>query len=144
MTLWNSQINSCKDWQPGTTVLLLSNPGYKVQFSGKGSVGIMHATMIDVEPDFPDADWLRKYAAGLMKKESLSVVWPEGVWDVEAAEYGVVRMLFTLAELDRWFVYSFFHLTFAQCSAECFTAMWLTVHCMCIGLDQMAVRPSPV
>ncbi|KAK0108453.1 hypothetical protein ONS95_003255 [Cadophora gregata] len=102
MTLWNSQIDSCKDWQPGSTILLLSNPGYKVQFSGKGSVGITHQTMIDVEPDFPDADWLRKYAAGLMKKESLNVAWPEGVWDVEAAEYGVVRMLFTLAELDRW------------------------------------------
>jgi len=105
MTLWNSQIDSCKDWQPGTTILLLSNPGYKLQFSGKGSVGIIHQTMIDIEPDFPDADWLRKYAAGLMKKESLNVAWPVGVWDVEAAEYGVVRMLFTLAELDRWFVY---------------------------------------
>lgn len=70
-------------------------------------MAVAHQTMIDVEPDFPDAEWLRKYAAGLMKKESLSssVVWPEGVWDVDAAEYGVVRMLFTLAELDRWFVY---------------------------------------
>ncbi|KAH6712968.1 hypothetical protein BKA61DRAFT_66343 [Leptodontidium sp. MPI-SDFR-AT-0119] len=104
MTLWNSQIESSKDWQPGTTILLLSNPGYKVLFSGKGSVRVAHQTMIDVEPDFPDAEWLRKYAAWLMKKESLSssVVWPEGVWDVDAAEYGVVRMLFTLAELDRW------------------------------------------
>ncbi|KAH7350983.1 hypothetical protein BKA65DRAFT_453725 [Rhexocercosporidium sp. MPI-PUGE-AT-0058] len=102
MTLWNSQIESSKDWLPGTTILLISNPGYKVQFSGKGSVGIARQTMVDIEPDFPDAEWLRKYAAGLMKKEGLNVVWPEGVWDVEAAEYGVVRMLFTLAELDRW------------------------------------------
>ncbi|XMA07561.1 hypothetical protein WAI453_000352 [Rhynchosporium graminicola] len=102
MTLWNSQIDSCKEWQPGVTILLLSNPGYKTLFSGKGSVGFAHQTMIDVEPDFPDADWLRKFAAGKMKKESLKVVWPEGVWDSEAAEYGVVRMLFTLAELDRW------------------------------------------
>ncbi|KAL2071499.1 hypothetical protein VTL71DRAFT_12734 [Oculimacula yallundae] len=102
MTLWNSQIESCKEWQPGSTILLVSSPGYKTLFSGKGSVGIGHQTMIDVEPDFPDADWLRKFAVGRMKKESLNVVWPEGMWDVEAAEYGVVRMLFTLAELDRW------------------------------------------
>lgn len=73
-------------------------------YSSKGSVSVQHSTMIDIDPDFPDAQWLRKYAAGLTKKESLCLEFPEGVWDVEAAEYGVYRNLYTLAEIDEWSV----------------------------------------
>lgn len=106
LSLWGAQANSARDWQPGL-VLLISNPQHKpALYSGKGSIGIQHASMVDVEPEFADADWLRRYAAGLARKESLKILWPEGVWDEEAAEGGVVRMLFTLAELDRWCVYS--------------------------------------
>jgi hypothetical protein len=43
---------------------------------------------------------LRTYARGLMKKESVVIPFPEGVWDVEGAEYGVNVVLFTLAEID--------------------------------------------
>jgi len=104
MTLWNDIIDSAKDWQPGKTILLISNPGFRVSMYGKekGSAHVLHQTMVDIDPEFPDAEWLRKYAVGLTKKESLCLEFPEDVWDVEAAEYGVVRMLFTLAELDKW------------------------------------------
>jgi hypothetical protein len=101
-TLWGELIESAKEWQPGKTTLLISNPAYRVEYSGKGSVGVQHSTMIDVDPDFPDAQWLRKYALGLTKKESLCLEFPEDVWDVEAAEYGVYRNLYTLAEVDEW------------------------------------------
>jgi len=95
-------IDSAKDWQPGKTILLISNPGYKSEYSGKGSISMQHSTMIDVDPDFPDAEWLQKHVVGLTKKESMCQDFPEDVWDVEAAEYGVNVILFTLADVDEW------------------------------------------
>jgi hypothetical protein len=68
--------------------------------------------MVDVEPEGSDAEWLRKYAVGLTRKESLCLKVEEGRWDVEAAEYGVNRMLFTLAELDNWWVFLQFSSSF--------------------------------
>ena len=61
--------------------------------------------MVDVDPDFPDAEWLRKYAVGLTKKESLCVEFPEDVFNeevVDGAEYGINRIMFRLAEIDDW------------------------------------------
>lgn len=103
LTVWNEMVESAKEWQPGQTVLLISNPGFKVGYQAKGSIGIIRQTMVEIEPDFPDAEWLKKYAVGLTKKESLCLEFPEDIWDVDAAEYGVVRPLFTLAELDTWY-----------------------------------------
>jgi hypothetical protein len=101
-TIWGELIDSSKAWQPGKTTLLISNPGYRVQYLGKGGVTVQHYTMIDIDPDFPDADWLSKYAEGLTKKESLCLEFPEGFWDVDAAEYGTYRTLYTIAEIDEW------------------------------------------
>lgn len=103
LTIWNRMIDGIADWQAGSTVLLISNPGYKLAYTGKqGSIAILNQTLIDVNPVFPDAEWLKKYVVGLTKKESLCLEFPEDIWDIEAAEYGVCRNLFTLAELDRW------------------------------------------
>jgi hypothetical protein len=102
LTVWNEMIESAKSWRPGETVLLISNPGFRAAYNGKGNLGIVGSTMVDVEPEGSDAAWLRNYAMGLTKKESLCLTVPVGVWDVEASEYGVNRMLFTLAELDSW------------------------------------------
>lgn len=101
-TLWGELIESSREWVPGKTTLLISNPGYRMQYSGRGCVGVQHSTMIDIDPSFPDADWLRKYAQGLTRRESLCLEFPKDVWDVEAAEYGVYRTLYTLAEVDEW------------------------------------------
>ncbi|KAF4633664.1 hypothetical protein G7Y89_g4452 [Cudoniella acicularis] len=102
LSMWNDMGLSPREWQAGKTILLISNPGYRVEYSSKGSLGVVRQTMIEVEPEFPDAQWLRKYAVGLTKKESLCLEFPEGLWDVEAAEYGVYRNFYTLAELDTW------------------------------------------
>jgi len=105
-TLWGETIESAKSWQPGKTILLISNPGYRGgTYSGKGSIGLQHGTMVDVDPDFPDAEWLRKFALRLTKKESLCVEFPEDVFDenvIEGAEHGIYRILFRLAEIDDW------------------------------------------
>jgi hypothetical protein len=104
LTVWNELIESVKSWKAGETVLLISNPGHRVTRNGKGELGITTCTMVDVEPEGQDADWLRRFAVGLTRKESLCLKVPEGVWDIEACEYGVSRMLFTLATLDNWCV----------------------------------------
>jgi hypothetical protein len=101
-TLWGELIESAREWLPGKTILLISNPGYQVQYSGKGTVRMQRSTLVDVEPDFPDAHWLNRYAESLIKKESLCLEFPEGIWDVEAAENGVYRTLYTLADVDEW------------------------------------------
>ena len=101
-TLWGELIESAKEWLPGKTTLLISNPGYQAQYSGKGTVKVQRSTLIDVDPDFPDADWLKKYAEGLTRRESLCLEFPEGIWDVKAAEYGAYRTLYTLADVDEW------------------------------------------
>lgn len=101
-TLWEGLIESAKEWLPGKTILLISNPGYQMLPSGKGCLRLQCSTLVDVDPDFPDANWLKKYAEDLTKRESLCLEFPEGIWDVEAAEYGLYRTLYTLAEVDEW------------------------------------------
>lgn len=103
-TLWEGLIESAKEWLPGKTILLISNPGYQMLPSGKGCLRLQRSTLVDVDPDFPDANWLKKYAEDLIKRESLCLEFPEGIWDVEAAEYGLYRTLYTLAEVDEWWV----------------------------------------
>ena len=104
--LWGETIESAKDWQPGKTILLISNPGYRAEMSpSKGSVRIQRTTMVDVDPEFPDAEWLRKFAVGLAKKESLYVEFPDEVFNkdvIDGAEYGVNRVMFRIAEIEDW------------------------------------------
>lgn len=106
MTFWNELIESAREWVPGVTVLLVSSPGYKLGYANKGCITIQYNTMIDVEPRFDGAEWLRRHATSLTKKESLILDIPEDVWDADAAANGIVRIFFTLAELDRWYVLS--------------------------------------
>jgi hypothetical protein len=102
MTFWNETIPSGRTFKPSYTVLLITNPGFKVASRGEGSIGLARRTMVDVDPECGDAEWLRGYAEGVKRKESLCPPFPERVFDVEAAEYGFNRMFFTLAELDTW------------------------------------------
>lgn len=104
MTMWNELIESAREWVPGVTVLLLSSPGYKLGYANKGCVSIQYNTMIEVEPRFEGAEWLRRFAASLTRKDSVVLEVPEDVFDADMAANGIVRMLFTLAELDRWLV----------------------------------------
>jgi len=101
-SVWNDLIDSAKEWHPGKTILLISNPGFKAGCPGKGSLGIIKDTFVDIDPEFPDAEWLSKYAERRTKKESMRQEFPEGMWDMEAAEYGANVILFTLAGLDEW------------------------------------------
>lgn len=104
-TVWQEMVDSVKLWHAGETILLITNPGWVVnKYNGKGKIGVMKSTMIDVNPDFPDAQWLRNHVSSLRKKEAPCLSFPEGIWDLEDSKYGVNRILFTLAEIDDWYV----------------------------------------
>jgi hypothetical protein len=99
LKLWGEQGLSARDWKPSKTILLFSNPTFRNEARGC-SLGLSHATMVDVDPDFPDADYVRKYAAKLNKKESVDQTFPEDLWDVNAALTVADRILFTIADVD--------------------------------------------
>ncbi|KAH8601721.1 hypothetical protein B0O99DRAFT_713739 [Bisporella sp. PMI_857] len=101
-TVWNDFIEAVKEWEPGKTILLISSPGYKSGNEGRVDLGVTKETFVDVEPQFGDAQWLRRYAEGRGKKECMDQTFPEGVWDVQAAEYGANVILFKLADVDEW------------------------------------------
>jgi hypothetical protein len=108
LKLWGMYRLSAKEWTPSRTILLFSNPTFRLEYRGACSLGVSHATMVDLDPDFPDADWLRKYATSLNKKESVDQTFPIDLWDV-GQDAGLVmegdkRILFTIADVDEWWV----------------------------------------
>lgn len=102
LKLWGEMIESSKEWIPSQTILLVSEPDFRVEYSSKGSLGIWMHTMVEIDPDFPDAHWLRDYAARLTKKEGLGIDFPEGIFDIDKAEHGNCRILFNIADIDEW------------------------------------------
>ncbi|KAK3684730.1 hypothetical protein B0T22DRAFT_196272 [Podospora appendiculata] len=102
MKLWEDKVGSAKAWIPNKTTLLITSPSFSppTKKASKGELGIGISTMIDVDPAFPDADWLHRFAASRMKQESVYIPFPTGIWDVEEAINGFDGALFTLADID--------------------------------------------
>lgn len=100
LKLWGAYGLSARSWTPCRTILLLSNPTFRLERRGGCSLGVSHATMVELEPDFPDADWLRKHAVDLHRKESVEQIIPPDLWNVEDSMPGSKRILFTIAEVD--------------------------------------------
>lgn len=98
LKIWGDMGLSAREWVPSQTIILLSDPTFRLDFN-RPSVGIGSASMVDVDPHFPDAAWLRKYASRKNKKESMDQTIDEGVWDLESA-LGGEKVYFTLAEVD--------------------------------------------
>jgi hypothetical protein len=79
-------------------VLLISSPGWRIDRSTNLSLNAN--TRVDVDPNLSDALWLRALAQRLMKKEHVNPPFPDGVFDIEAAETAEVRILYNLADID--------------------------------------------
>lgn len=60
------------------------------------------ATLVDVDPTIPDADWLRGWSIRQRCREANNPPFPDGVFDYQAVKSGPVRCLFTIAELDEF------------------------------------------
>ncbi|KAI0012347.1 hypothetical protein F4779DRAFT_634301 [Xylariaceae sp. FL0662B] len=106
LKLWEDKVASAKTWVPNQTVLLISRPTCRVNDNAKAEhgvaaeIGLAYSSMVDVDPDFPDANWLRNRAKTMSKKESVHVPFPVETWDINRAMNGVNRTLFTIAELE--------------------------------------------
>jgi hypothetical protein len=61
----------------------------------------MNSTLIDVDPDMPDALWLRNFAARLLRREDINPAFPDRTQlDLRNAREALNQILFTFADLD--------------------------------------------
>ncbi|KAK5131070.1 hypothetical protein LTR08_001356 [Meristemomyces frigidus] len=89
-----------RGWTIGETVLLLQGPNFK---TGSNSfLNINASTLVDVDPQIPDADWLQRWALRLESREAINPPFPTNVFDLDAVKSGPVRCLFALGELDEF------------------------------------------
>jgi len=102
LRLWEDKVSSAKTWIPGKTILLITNPrcrpADKKNPNPELSIGI--SSMVEVDPEFAEADWLRKMAMNRTKREGVYIIFPEDFWDAETAMDGLDRTVFTLADID--------------------------------------------
>ena len=70
LVLWGHQAISASAWKPSHTVLLLTDAGLRSR--GRVTLTIDDKTLVDVDPDIPDAHWLRNFAEGLAKRQHVN------------------------------------------------------------------------
>ncbi|KAJ3958083.1 hypothetical protein N0V92_005335 [Colletotrichum tropicale] len=102
----DDKANSAKLWKPNDTILLLTSPKFSPPRETKppkpAGVGLTYNTLIDVDPDFPDGNWLQQWVKNRVKKECICIPFPKDVWNAEVAVHGPIRPLFTLSEVDEF------------------------------------------
>lgn len=98
LTLYGSASNSASAWQPSHTVLLIANPGWRIDRTAKLSLNAN--TQLHIDPDMADARYVRALAQRLTKREHVNPPFPSAMFDTEAAETAAVRVLYTLADID--------------------------------------------
>lgn len=87
-------------WRAGATVLLLQSPGWKI---GRTTyLSLTSSTFVDIDPNIPDADWLRRWSLRQKSREAINPPFPENTFDSDAVRYGPLRCLYTVGELDEF------------------------------------------
>ncbi|KAI0965466.1 hypothetical protein F4678DRAFT_467493 [Xylaria arbuscula] len=102
LKLWEEKVLSAKSWVPNQTILLISQPWCSLNDGGdrRAEIGIGYSSIININPDFPEAKWLRAKMQDMAKKESVMTPYPTDTWDLHLAMNGPNRVLYTLAELE--------------------------------------------
>jgi hypothetical protein len=96
LTLYGALCDSAPSLTPSKTVLLISNPGWRIEKTAKLSLNAN--SRIDIDPDMADARRLRALAQRLTKKEHVNPAFP--IPDISDFENASVKALYTLADLD--------------------------------------------
>ncbi|KAL1998817.1 hypothetical protein VTN02DRAFT_5532 [Thermoascus thermophilus] len=96
LTLYGRMMLSALRWTPGSTILLISRVHWRLDWR----LSVTARTMIDVDPDIVEAEWLRRAAVG--RSRCVNQAYPEGVFDVETLESAPVKLKFTLADIDEF------------------------------------------
>lgn len=106
LKLWGDKIPSAKSWAPNQTILLISQPSCYAydrtnrQDAVHAEVGIGYSSIVDVDPDFAEAKWLRTRIHDMAKRDRVIVPFPMNTWDIQLAMHGPGRTLYTLAEVE--------------------------------------------
>ncbi|KAI5927094.1 hypothetical protein F4810DRAFT_429913 [Camillea tinctor] len=107
LKLWGDKIASAKTWVPNKTILLISKPTCRIpahsnprQSTVYPEVGIGYNSIVDVDPDFAEANWLRGKVQDMSKKGTVHIPFPSQAWDITHAMKGPGRILFTLGEIE--------------------------------------------
>lgn len=76
LTLWGPLTSSSTGWKASHTILLLERVNCQIRGSFIG-LSLTSNTIVDIDPDIPDAHWLRSFAQRLIKKEHINPPFPE-------------------------------------------------------------------
>jgi hypothetical protein len=98
LTLYSSLCDSASLFTPSKTVLLISNPGWRIEKTAK--LTLSGNSRIDVDPDMGDARRLRALAQRVTKKEHVNPAFPITASQVADFENATVKALYTLADVD--------------------------------------------
>lgn len=98
LTLYAPLCSSATTFTPSKTILLISNPGWRIDKSAKLTLNA--TSRLDIDPDLADARRLRALAQRLTHREHVNPPFPDV--DVGACENARVRVKYTLAEVDEF------------------------------------------
>ena len=98
LTLYAGLCDSASSLQPSKTVLLISNPGWRIEKTAKLSLNAN--SRVDIDPDVGDARRLRALAQRLTKKNHVNPPFP--AVDVSRYEESLVRALYSFADIDEF------------------------------------------
>ncbi|KAF3053925.1 hypothetical protein E8E11_011878 [Didymella keratinophila] len=96
LTLYAGLCDSASIFQPSKTVLLISNPGWRIEKTAKLSLNAN--SRVDIDPDIADGRRLRALAQRLTKQEHVNPPFP--AIDVSSYEASPVRALYNFADID--------------------------------------------
>ncbi|KAF2023549.1 hypothetical protein EK21DRAFT_80638 [Setomelanomma holmii] len=96
LTLYGVLCDSASSFTPSKTVLLISNPGWRIEKSAKLTLNAN--SRADIDPDMSDARRLRTLAQRLTKKEHVNPPFPD--INVSHFDSAPIRALHTLADID--------------------------------------------
>jgi hypothetical protein len=96
LTLYSRLCDSASSLQPSKTVLLISNPGWRIEKIAKLSFNAN--SRVDIDPDIGDARRLRTLAQRLTKREHVNPAFP--AIDVSLFEQRPVRAPYSFADID--------------------------------------------
>jgi hypothetical protein len=98
LTLWGSSIFSAAPWKPSITVLLLSNPGWRID--RRAWISLTSNTIVDVDPALADTNWLRTFAQRMTRREHVNPPFPNTEFNFEAMTESLNQILYTFADID--------------------------------------------
>jgi hypothetical protein len=100
LTLYGSVSASASLWKPYETVLLIADPGWRIDKSAKLSLNAN--TQIFIDPSIAEARYLRALAQRLIKKEHVNPPFPCEDFSAAEAERSKIKVLYTLSEIDEF------------------------------------------